>query len=107
MRVLYDAADYASPVLTGVDNVIVSRSGDIFVAEDGGNMELVMITPEGVITPFLQATGPQHGVAVDGLPTTSEICSITFSPNGRRLYFSSERGFGVGITYEVTGPFRA
>ena len=32
----------------GVDNLTVDAgSGDLFVAEDGGNMEVVVITPEG------------------------------------------------------------
>ena len=33
----------------------------------------------------------------------------TFSPDGTRLYFSSQRGpgagLGQGVTYEVSGPF--
>jgi sugar lactone lactonase YvrE len=29
-----------------------------------------------------------------------------FSPDGSRLYVSSQRGNGFGITYEVRGPFR-
>lgn len=39
----------------------------------------------------------------------SEITGPAFSPDGTRLYFSSQRGpapAGAGITYEVTGPFR-
>jgi hypothetical protein len=40
----------------------------------------------------------------------SEISGPAFSPDGTRLYFSSQRGpsgSGQGVTYEVTGPFRA
>ncbi|MFE3643053.1 alkaline phosphatase PhoX [Streptomyces sp. NPDC059169] len=87
--------------LTGVDNVTGSSSGDLFVAEDGGNMEICIITPDDVVAPFLRITG-QSG---------SEITGPAFSPDGRRLYFSSQRGTtgssSGGITYEVTGPFRA
>ncbi|CAL9569932.1 alkaline phosphatase PhoX [Streptomyces sp. Tu 3180] len=87
--------------LTGVDNVTGASSGDLFVAEDGGNMEICVITPDDVIAPFLRIDG-QSG---------SEITGPAFSPDGSRLYFSSQRGTSGsssgGITYEVTGPFRA
>ncbi|WP_405853512.1 PhoX family protein [Streptomyces sp. NBC_00090] len=87
--------------LTGVDNITGTTSGDLFVAEDGGNMEICVITPDDVVAPFLRITG-QSG---------SEITGPAFSPDGKRLYFSSQRGTSGsssgGITYEVTGPFRA
>ncbi|MFD7321198.1 alkaline phosphatase PhoX [Streptomyces sp. NPDC059875] len=87
--------------LTGVDNVTGSSSGDLFIAEDGGNMEICIITPDDVVAPFLRISG-QSG---------SEITGPAFSPDGKRLYFSSQRGTSGsssgGITYEVTGPFRA
>ncbi|WP_030559953.1 alkaline phosphatase PhoX [Streptomyces aureocirculatus] len=86
--------------LTGVDNVTGSSSGDLFVAEDGGNMEICILTPADIVAPFLRVTG-QSG---------SEITGPAFSPDGKRLYFSSQRGTSGsssgGITYEVTGPFR-
>jgi secreted PhoX family phosphatase len=97
---LYDAAALgAGAPLTGVDNIVVSRSGDVFVGEDGGNLEVVMITPEGVIAPVVRLVGHD----------ASEITGPAFSPDGSRLYFSSQRGAGTsatGITYEVRGPFR-
>jgi secreted PhoX family phosphatase len=86
--------------LTGVDNITGARSGDLYVAEDGGNMEINLITPDDVVTPFLRLPGQ----------TLSEITGPAFNPDGSRLYFSSQRGRGGassgGITYEVTGPFR-
>ncbi|WP_340561631.1 alkaline phosphatase PhoX [Streptomyces sp. GSL17-111] len=90
-----------SAPLTGVDNITGASSGDLFVAEDGGNMEICVITPDEVVAPFLRIDG-QSG---------SEICGPAFSPDGTRLYFSSQRGASGsssgGITYEVTGPFRS
>ncbi|MEU7482617.1 alkaline phosphatase PhoX [Streptomyces sp. NPDC042319] len=87
--------------LTGVDNVTGASSGDLYVAEDGGNMEICVITPDDVVAPFVRING-QSG---------SEITGPAFSPDGKRLYFSSQRGTtgssSGGITYEVTGPFRA
>ncbi|GAB3185303.1 WD40 repeat protein [Micromonospora palomenae] len=86
--------------LTGVDNITGSRSGDLYVAEDGGNMEINLITPDEVVTPFVRITGQ----------SSSEITGPAFSPDGSRLYFSSQRGTAGsssgGITYEVRGPFR-
>ena len=55
--ILYDAADAGGDaVLTGVDNLVVHPySRDLFVAEDGGNMELVMITHDSrTVAPFLR-----------------------------------------------------
>ncbi|MBG0829388.1 DUF839 domain-containing protein [Planomonospora sp. ID67723] len=98
LEIVYDAD---SP-LTGVDNITGTSGGDLYVAEDGGNMEINLITPDRVVTPFLR---------VDGHPK-SEITGPAFSPDGTRLYFSSQRGArgdaaGTdGVTYEVTGPFR-
>ncbi|MCE7007647.1 PhoX family protein [Kibdelosporangium philippinense] len=89
-----------TPPLTGVDNVTRSSGGDLFVAEDGGNMEICIITPNAIVAPFLRINGQ----------SSSEITGPAFSPNGKRLYFSSQRGTSGsssgGITYEVTGPFR-
>ncbi|MFI5617643.1 alkaline phosphatase PhoX [Streptomyces sp. NPDC051567] len=86
--------------LTGVDNITGSSSGDLFVAEDGGTMDICVITPDGVVAPFLRIKGQ----------SSSEITGPAFSPDGSRLYFSSQRGTSGsssgGITYEVTGPFR-
>jgi secreted PhoX family phosphatase len=86
--------------LTGVDNVTGTASGDLFVAEDGGTMEICVITPDDIVAPFLRVDGQ----------SASEITGPAFSPDGRRLYFSSQRGTSGsssgGITYEVTGPFR-
>ncbi|MEV4939011.1 alkaline phosphatase PhoX [Streptomyces zaomyceticus] len=86
--------------LTGVDNVTGTSSGDLFVAEDGGTMEICVITPDDVVAPFLRISGQ----------SSSEITGPAFSPDGSRLYFSSQRGTSGsssgGITYEVKGPFR-
>jgi secreted PhoX family phosphatase len=90
-----------SAPLTGVDNVTGSTFGDLYVAEDGGNMEICLITPNDTISVFLRVNG-QSG---------SEITGPAFTPAGNRLYFSSQRGTSGsssgGITYCVTGPFRS
>ena len=96
ISVAYDPAEDPVRQLTGVDNITVSRAGDLIVAEDGGNMELVMLTLGGVAAPIVRV------LEQDG----SELTGPAFDPSGRRLYFSSQRADGVGITYEVSGPFR-
>ncbi|MAX56517.1 MAG: translocation protein TolB [Alcanivoracaceae bacterium] len=103
LTVIYDAATAANPILTGVDNLTVSGGGDVLVAEDGGDMQIVVIDKQGEVAPLIQVTGQDD----------SEITGPAFSPDGTRLYFSSQRGSdlfgggnGFGITYEITGPFQ-
>jgi uncharacterized protein len=101
LRVLYDDDRFTqrglTPPLTNVDNVVVARSGDVIVAEDGGDLQLVLITPDRVVAPLLQLVGHEG----------SELAGPAFDPSGTRLYVSSQRGGGgPGITYEITGPFR-
>ena len=88
--------------LDAVDNLWVDdASGALFVAEDGGNMEVVVIRPDNTAEAVVRVEG-QEG---------SEITGPCFSPDGQRLYFSSQRGpataagLPFGITYEVTGPW--
>jgi len=101
LRVLHRPERDPGGVLRGVDNVTVSPRGDVVVAEDGGNQELVLVTPEGAVVPLLRVTGQPD----------SELTGPAFSPDGTRLYFSSQRGTSGsregsgGITYEVLGPF--
>ncbi len=99
LSILYDAGTSATPILTGVDNLTLAPNGDLLVAEDGGDMQIVAIAPDGGLGPLLQVVGQSW----------SEITGPAFDPSGQRLYFSSQRGasrFGhTGITYEVTGPF--
>jgi secreted PhoX family phosphatase len=73
----------------------LSCCGDVLVAEDGGDMQVVAILPDGTLKPLLQVTGHSG----------SEITGPAFDPSGTRLYFSSQRGPSGGVTYEVTGPF--
>lgn len=101
MEVVYDG----SGLLTGVDNITVeSGSGDLYVAEDGGDMQIVVIADDGTLSPVVQVVG--EPLPAEAVP--SEVTGPVFSPDGTRLYFSSQRGGDpqTGITYEVSGPFR-
>lgn len=95
MTPIYRGGRYDNPVLTGVDNVTVSNDGGVFVAEDGGNMQIVKLQADGTPVPLLRVIG--H--------VWSEVTGPAFSPDGRRLYFSSQRGntgeSEDGVTYEV------
>lgn len=100
---VYDARNTTNPMLTGVDNLTVFPTGDVLVCEDGGDMQIVAINGVGDLAPLLQVVGQDE----------SEMTGLAFSPDGSRLYFSSQRGgsgliaelLGLGLTYEVTGPF--
>lgn len=101
VEVAYDSrADKDSP-LTAADNITRTQVGELFVAEDKGEMEIVVISPEGEASSFVRVTGQPD----------SEITGPAFSPDGTRMYFSSQRGRkgsdDGGVTYEIRGPFRS
>jgi uncharacterized protein len=108
IEVIYDGSALGRDApLRQVDNVTASPSGDVFVCEDTGEddpLDIGIITPEGVVARFLKVTGTQH--TGGGGTFSSELTGVNFDPSGRRMYFSSQRGFGMGVTYEITGPFR-
>lgn len=87
------------PGLADVDNVTVSAGGDILVAEDGKEMRLIVVGKN--MKPFELINVIGH--------TGSEITGPAFSPDGSRLYFSSQSGPAGnsedGRTYEMRGPF--
>jgi hypothetical protein len=89
-------------ILAGVDNLWVDEpSGALLVAEDGDDMQVVAVRPDDSTVVVAQVLG-QRG---------SEVAGPCFSPDGSRLYFSSQRapvgdtGLPLGATYEVSGPF--
>ncbi len=99
LTVFYDAQTSTTPLLHGVDNVTVSASGDVLVAEDPGDLQIVALTVEGGVVPLMQLVGHAG----------SEITGPAFSPDMQRLYFSSQRGIraapATGVTFEIKGPF--
>ena len=93
LEVVYDPEERVLAPLRGVDNVVVTRGRDVMVAEDGGDGELVLISREGDVVPFLRLV----------LPPPIELAGPAYSPDGTRLYVSS---WTHGTTFEVRGPFR-
>lgn len=103
MEVLYDAVLAPGASLDAVDNVTVSAAGDVLVCEDGGNLEIGIISTDRFVSPLLRFTGPQHAA--------TEVCGVVFDPASTRMYVTSQRaeitpGSLLGAVYEITGPFR-
>ena len=73
LNVAYAADETPDAPLTGVDNITGAAVGDLYVAEDGGNMEICLITPEDVVAPFLRVQGQDE----------SELCGVAVQPGGR------------------------
>lgn len=119
LDLIHDPALDPSTTLDGVDNLIVhSETDHIYVAEDGGNMEVQVLVPDGLggftVAPVVRMVGDGHGLPEEAhgiLPSptdvaeSSEVTGLAFDPSGTRLYCSSQRYNGFGITYEITGPF--
>ena len=110
LSVLFDRKEAQDSSLDAVDNVTVSAAGDVFVCEDGGNMEIGLISAEQTVSPFLRFNSPAHA--------DSEVCGVVFDPSQTRMYFASQGAYptlpfkppigrpGFGAVYEVSGPFR-
>ena len=108
IETVYAAKDVPGTPLQGVDNITVSRGGDLFVCEDSYDndpdaMDICMISREGEVSRFAKFTGREHFLPSE---LESEITGVTFSPDGTRMYAASQRAGGVGAVYEITGPFR-
>ena len=101
MRRVWQGSNSSSSPLYEPDNLTVAESGDLYVAEDDGELRVVLITASGELSTFLQFTGGEHG--------NSEVTGPVFNPAGDTMYVSSQRGGpnGSGITYAITGPFRS
>ncbi len=83
-----------------VDNLVISPMGDVVVAEDGDAMRLMVMVPNQPAKILLQVPGGG-----------SELTGPAFTPDGSRLYFSSQRApsgltglVRFGRTYELTVP---
>ena len=93
--VLHDPTVQTASILAGVDNVETSGAGVIYVAEDGDNMQIVLVRDDGSTFPVIEYPNDP----------TNELTGPAFSPDGTRMYFSAQRL--PGETFEVTGPWDA
>lgn len=97
--------DASEPPMFGVDNIAMTLDGEMVVVEDGGDLRAMVLLPDRTTIPLLRLPGD---------PGVTEVTGPAFSPDGRRLYVSSQRAllngaprsFGTGgVTYEITMPF--
>jgi secreted PhoX family phosphatase len=108
IEVFFDSRATEGSPLNGVDNITVSPGREIFVCEDHSSdpHDLVLLSTDGGgqtnVALFLQLVGHPG----------SELTGACFNPVGDRMYLSSQRGdfnmppLGLGVTYEITGPFK-
>ena len=95
LDIIYDIATSKTPILAGVDNIEISQNGDLIIAEDGGDMQLVVLDDQYQAVPLVTLHDQED----------SELAGPAFSPDGSRLYFSSQRGSDDrGLTYEMILP---
>lgn len=79
-------------VLENPDNITVAPFGDLFLCEDGEDIQYVVgVTPQGELYQFARN-------ALNG----SEFTGATFSPDGRTLFFNIQR---PGLTFAIWGPW--
>jgi secreted PhoX family phosphatase len=106
IRVVYDGLGSRTAPLLRVDQITVSRAGEVFICEDLATEEIDIgvMDRRGRVSRFLSVTGREH--------QGSELTGVTFDPSGGRMFFSSQRAGGDGAVpgpgaiYEVSGPFR-
>jgi secreted PhoX family phosphatase len=99
LSMVYDAPD-GGPLREPGNVTVHALSGQVFVAEDSDDLQLVLLSEDGddwITSPFLQLEGHD----------SSEIAGPAFSPDATRLYFSSQRGMDgkTGMTFGIAGPF--
>ena len=115
IEVLYDKERLGdSAPLSGVDNITVSPSGDIYVCEDGGDLDICLVTAGFDVARFCKLDKRVHGGPSAASPFKgNETVGVVFDPSGERMYFGAQRSFPIGpieaprgVVYEIQGPFR-
>ena len=102
VEVIYDgnrnAEDPINYSVNRPDNITVTALGEVIAVEDGGNLEVGVVRRDGTS----QAIARLEGHA------DSETTGVALSPDGTRLYFSSQRGTTGdsedGVTFEILLP---
>lgn len=102
VEVIYDgnrnAADPVAYSINRPDNITVTALGEVIAVEDGGNLEVGVVRADGTSQAIARLEGHND----------SETTGVALSPDGTRLYFSSQRGktgkSEDGITFEIRLP---
>ena len=79
INIIYDFEKSDNAILSGVDNLTITPAGDVLVAEDGGNMQLIGITLNQNLIPIAQVVGmivPRFVVQHSILATTDSILAL-------------------------------
>ena len=104
LKLFYKSERIGDPKkLNAPDNICLTPKGNLLVAEDPGNswsnyLELWIIKHKTKKSFPLLRVHNHNG---------SELTGCSFTKDGQRLYFNSQRGKdGRGITYEIKGNFR-
>lgn len=85
--IVYDRAAEPDLYVKRIDNLYVTRDRSVLIAEERGDMRLVALGADGNMFPLVRLLNQEK----------SEIAGQAFSPDGSRLYFSSQRGPGTGV----------
>jgi len=102
LKLIYESTDAAD--LEAPDNlVVVPRTGDIFLQEDGGGEQFVRgVTRRGEIYDFART-----------VLNETEFCGGAFSPDGKTFFLNQQGERGApspgpaleAVTYAIWGPF--
>lgn len=103
LRLLFESP--GAHVLDMPDNICMSPRGGLVLCEDGDGTDFIHgLTADGQVFPFARnnviLNGQRNGLVGDF--TDSEFAGITYSPDGRWLFFNIQV---PGITFAVTGPW--
>jgi secreted PhoX family phosphatase len=102
LRLVFESP--GADVLDNPDNLCVSPRGGLALCEDGKDLQFVRgLTTDGRIFDFAQNNVVLRGeFGFNGDYRGSEVAGVTFSPDGRWLFFNIQ---SPGITVGVTGPW--
>jgi secreted PhoX family phosphatase len=92
--------DPAEQVGEGPDNIALSPYGGLMVCEDlGGENYVIGTTADGKTFPLARN---RVNAGSEDDPEYGELAGVTFSADGRTLYFNV---YNPGVTFAVTGPW--
>lgn len=101
LTLIYEAA-LVDPALIKPDNMVLARTGDLFLCEDNPASptppnHVRGLTPEGVIFDFVRAE-----------TNTTEFCGVCFDAPGRNMFLNQQGATDgtPGVTYVIWGPWK-
>ncbi len=103
LTVIYDAAIHINGVLTGVDNVETSDAGVVYVCEDGGDMQVVLVRENGSTFPVVQIVD-NSGSELCGAALTCQPGAFTLRGCGSIPFYNaaSQSSGGIALIHWVS-----